>query len=133
MSDRAFSRRDFLATLGVAGAAGAVLTACGGTTDQPAPQSATDREPMPADPGAPRADGAGDVVASECPGYDNLSQDQRNIRQTLNYQDVSPQSGQYCDNCRFLVEDAALSPCIGCQLFEGPVAPRGWCSSWAAL
>lgn len=122
MSDRSVSRRDFLMRLGVAGAAGAVLTSC--RTDDRAATA----------PGAQGQAATGDqIVAAECPGYDQISEDQLSVRRTLNYQDVTPQAGQYCHNCRFLVDAPQYDPCIGCQLFEGPVAPEGWCSSWAAM
>jgi hypothetical protein len=129
MSDRNVSRRDFLLRVGVAGAAGTVLAACGGRSpDRPADQTPAAGAPTPGVAGPD--DG---IVAAQCPGYNDLSQDQLAVRRTLNYVDVTPQQGQYCNNCRFLVEGPEYGECIGCQLFAGPVAPRGWCSSWAAL
>jgi hypothetical protein len=140
MSERPFSRRDFLLSIGVAGAATAALSACGDGRDTPPP--ATDAPgtvgPGATAPGATTpgtatpADGAG-LTAAECSGYAELTEDDHTIRRTLNYVDVSPREGQYCNNCRFLIESAEYNPCLGCQLFAGPVAPRGWCSSWVAL
>ncbi len=125
MPDRNYTRRDFLLSLGVAGAAGAALSACGNGDTPPATTPdvppATEQRPTP----------TGDIVASECPGYENLSESELAIRNTLNYTDVTPEPGQYCHNCRFIAE-GDYGDCIGCQLFPGPVAPEGWCSSWAA-
>lgn len=130
MSDRPYSRRGFLLSLGVAGAAGAALTACGGRTDTAPGTQTTDPSPATTAPGG--AAGQEGMVAAECPTYDQLSQEQLSVRNTLNYVDESPQSGQYCYNCRFKIESDEYGPCLGCQLFAGPVATDGWCSSWAA-
>lgn len=123
MSDRNFSRRHFLMTIGVAGAIAPVLTGC--PDEQPA-QPAEPRDPA-------AAPGEADVVAAECPGYDQLTDSDLAVRRTLNYVDQTPRPGEYCNNCRFLIEGDQWGECIGCQLFEGPVAPLGWCSSWAPL
>ena len=45
---------------------------------------------------------------------------------------ASPNPQQLCSNCRFYNVPAGGSPCGGCQLFQGPVAPEGYCTSWAA-
>jgi hypothetical protein len=131
MSDRPYSRRGFLLSLGVAGAASAALTACGGRTDTAPGTQTTQPAPATTAPGAPA--GSEGVVAAECPGYADLSEEQISVRRTLNYVDQSPQAGQYCYNCRFVIENGEYGNCQGCQLFAGPVAPQGWCSSWAAM
>ena len=77
--------------------------------------------------------GGGDVTAASCPGYSALTPEQQAARTALEYVDVTPVPGQRCDNCRFYnVPTGATSPCGGCQLFRGPVAPAGHCRSWAA-
>jgi hypothetical protein len=125
MSDRSFSRRDFLLTIGAAGAASAALAGC-----EPAAPPAD--QPPTAETMPPTAEPTNGVVAAECPGYDQLSDADLSVRRTLNYADVTPEPGQYCHNCRFKIEGDEWGECIGCQLFPGPVAPEGWCSSWAA-
>lgn len=74
----------------------------------------------------------GAVTAASCPGYDALTPQDRQMREALNYVDVSPNPAQLCTNCQFYVPEEGGSRCGGCTLFAGPVAPGGWCSSWAA-
>lgn len=76
--------------------------------------------------------GGGDVTAASCEGYDALTEQDLQTRAALNYVDASPNPAQLCTNCRFYNRPEGGSPCGGCQLFAGPVAPSGWCSSWAA-
>lgn len=121
MADRSYTRRGFLLTLGAAGAA-AGLAACGGRTD-------TTPTTQPAD----QIEGRAGIVAAECPGYDQLTEDDLSVRRTLNYVDQTPVAGQYCYNCRFVIDNGQWGECQGCQLFAGPVAPEGWCSSWASM
>src|SRR5690606_41079012 len=113
-----FTRRAFLARLVALGAgAPAVLAACGGGND----------------PGAPPA-----VDAATCRGYDPET---ASLRRTLGYTDASPVSGQYCNNCRFYTPPASAGDrCGGCPLIPGvgggapgPVAPDGYCRSWAPV
>ncbi|MFN3595993.1 MAG: high-potential iron-sulfur protein [Rubricoccaceae bacterium] len=104
-SRRAFVRR--LAGLGALVVGGpALLTACGGGDDA--------------------------ITAASCPGYDALTPQDRQMREALNYVDASPNPAQLCTNCQFYVPEEGGSRCGGCTLFAGPVAPGGWCSSWAA-
>ena len=106
------SRRRFLATTaGALGTAG--LAACGG---EPAVDSAA------------------------CAGYDGLSEGELAKRAALEYVDDSPKMGLKCSNCSVYIVPAeyranlkaAASPCGGCKLFAGPVAPGGWCTGWVS-
>ncbi|MEL6616379.1 MAG: high-potential iron-sulfur protein [Bacteroidota bacterium] len=104
------SRRQFLSRVAVAGAAlsaPAVLAACGGG-------------------GAPS-------IASACDGYADLSPEEIQVRQNLNYVDVTPNTAQNCANCIQYIPPASESPCAGCKLFAGPVLANGYCSVWAAM
>lgn len=118
-SKRSLSRRDFLGRFAVLGAAGlgasSLFAACGGG-EQPAQ--------------TPVGDG---VVAAQCEGYDALTEQDLQTRQALSYVDASPNPQQLCSNCRFYNRPEGGSPCGGCQLFAGPVAPEGYCTSWAAM
>ncbi len=104
MSD-SVSRRRFLASAGAVLGVGPMLAACGG---------------------------GGNVQASSCEGYTALDGAALQQRASLNYVDNSVTPGQLCSNCRFYNLPEADSPCGGCQLFPGPVAPGGWCKSWVA-
>lgn len=98
-----FSRRQFLVTAGAALGATSLLSACGGP-----------------------------VVASECAGYDTLTEAQLRQREALGYVDQTPRAAQVCSNCKFYNAPEGSAACGGCQLFPGPVAPQGWCSGWVA-
>ena len=126
----AYSRRAFLgrtATLGAIVGLPSLLTACGGGDENEAPGAETTDE-------APDASvAAGDVQASECEGYDALTEQDLQTRQTLGYVDNSPDPAKLCNNCQFYNQPEGGSPCGGCQLFQGPVAPEGYCNSWVAM
>ena len=114
------SRRSFLGRALVLGAAGlggpVLLAACGGSNGD-------------------SAGGGGEaevVEASSCEGADALDASSLRMRDALNYVDASPQESRYCSNCRFYTQPQDGSPCGGCQLFQGPVSPGGWCQSWTA-
>ena len=97
------SRREFLVSVGAALGASAVAAACSSPVD-----------------------------SSSCEGYDALTPDQLATRTALDYVDESPRIGVKCTNCRFWLDGPDGSACGGCSLFAGPVAPGGYCSSWAA-
>ncbi len=106
MSD-SVSRRRFLASAGAVLGVGPILAACGG--------------------------GGGNVTAASCQGYAELGGAELQQRASLNYVDNSPRPAELCSNCRFYNAPEGGSPCGGCQLFPGPVAPDGWCKSWVAV
>lgn len=106
MSD-SVSRRRFLVSAGAVLGVGPVLAACGGGDDT--------------------------VAASECAGYGDLTAQDLQNREALQYVDVSPNAAQVCSNCRLYNQPQGGSPCGGCQLFAGPVTPGGWCASWQAM
>jgi hypothetical protein len=104
-----------------------VLAACGGG-EQEAQETPAGTETESAPTG-----GDDQIVAAECEGYDALTEQDLQMRETLQYVDESPNPEELCSNCRFYNEPPAGEACGGCQLFKGPVAPDGWCSSWAAM
>lgn len=125
MPDSTVSRRDFLrraSLLGVVAASGStLLSACGGGD-------------APAEGGAAAGGAEYPVVdASTCQGYDALTETDRNARQGLGYVDASPEAGKYCGNCILKKAYDQDTNCIGCQLFQGPVSPGGWCNSYAPM
>lgn len=73
------------------------------------------------------------VAAATCEGYDALTPQDLQTRAALGYVDASPKPAELCTNCRLYNAPAGGSACGGCQLFQGPVAPLGWCTSWAPI
>lgn len=79
---------------------------------------------------APLASACADpVAAATCDGYGALTPEDLASRAALQYVDQSPKPSELCTNCRLYSAPAGGSPCGGCQLFKGPVAPLGWCAS----
>lgn len=107
---KSFTRRDFVKSLSIFGVAGlgasSVLTACGGDSEQAAD------------------DPCGDVSG--------LTEQEIQTREMFQYVAETPNPEERCDNCEFWQPDDFESPCGGCTLFKGPVAPAGWCNSWVA-
>lgn len=130
MSRRRVSRRDFLVTLGMAGV-GALVGACKPERPPREPEDPSPEQPPPVH-APPAAEEAPRLVAADCPGHAELTEDELATRRGLQYTDRSPEPGQFCRNCMFRSDVARYAPCIGCQLFAGPVAPEGWCAAWAA-
>lgn len=127
MSKKELSRRDFLLKTTAFGAVAlgstAIISACGGGQEQPQTEAPA-AEPAPAPEAAPMADaGCGDVSG--------LTDSEVQMRQTLQYVDVSPKPDQLCSNCQLYVEATGGASCGGCQIIKGPIAPGGYCTSWA--
>jgi hypothetical protein len=67
-----------------------------------------------------------------CSDLTGLDDTQKTTRQTLQYVEASPHGeAKMCANCRFYT--AAQRGCGSCQLVAGPINPKGYCNSWAAL
>ena len=64
-----------------------------------------------------------------CP-TDDLSEQQVQAREALQYTDNSPKEGQYCDNCQYWLPAGSPQECGGCSIVPGPIHPQGWCSAW---
>lgn len=108
-------RREFFARAAALGAAAvgasALLSACekkggstGGATTAPAP------------------------VAKACDDVSHANPTEAKQREALAYVSKSTNAEQNCANC---VHFKAGSPCGGCAMNLGPVAPEGWCKVWA--
>ena len=54
------------------------------------------------------------------------------MRTQLQYVDETADPAKRCDNCALYVAPIEGSPCGGCQLIKGPIAPEAYCLSWAA-
>ena len=123
-----YSRRAFIGrtvTLGALVGLPGLLTACGGEDDAEVPGAETIDESPDASAASPD-----DILASECEGYDALTEQDLQTRETLGYVDNTPDPEKLCTNCQFYNQPEAGASCGGCQLFQGPVAPDGYCNSW---
>lgn len=115
VSRRAFLQR--LSVLGLAGAGGgALLSACGGGSEQDDASTTADT----------------DVSCDDLSGLTDAQREQRRqVVESLNYVEASPNENQTCANCALYTPPTGDEPCGGCQLFPGPVNPNGYCTSWA--
>lgn len=119
MSDQMqkLDRREFFARAAALGAAAvgasALLSACekkgggaagGGAAPAPAP------------------------VAKACDDVSHAKPAEAKQRETLGYVSKTAKPEQNCANC---VHYKPGSPCGGCAMNLGPVAPEGWCKVWA--
>lgn len=124
MEIKAHSRRDFLKRVSAAGAlglgAGTVLTACGGgESAEPAAEAPAAEAPA----AAPAAEGCMDVSG--------LTEQEVAMRNSLQYVDVTPDPEKNCLNCSLWLPQEEGAACGGCNLLKGPIAPNGYCISWA--
>lgn len=118
------NRKDFFKKMGVLGlgafSVSSIVTACAGG-EQKAPETA---EAAP-EPMAPKM-----ADADPCSDISGLTEAEKNGRSALGYIAKTETEGQNCTNCNFWVAQEGDSPCGGCQLMKGPIAPEGWCKSW---
>jgi hypothetical protein len=118
------SRKEFLQQCALMGAVvvggGTLMAGCGGGGDK-------------ADTGsASQSGGATSSAADPCGDLTGLTDADKQMRTTLKYVAVSTDANKNCLNCKFYQADQHGEACGGCQLFKGPVAPKGNCSSWFA-
>ncbi len=114
VSRRAFLQRiSAMSALGVG--AGTLLSACGGEKT-----SGEAAETQSAQTGG------------QCTDLTGLTEAEIQARQTLGYVDESPYPEKLCNNCQFWIVPEGGAYCGGCQILKGPVAPEGYCNSWAA-
>lgn len=122
------SRREFLAVatgLGVI-AGSALLAGCGGKKEEGGEKKAAGGEKKAA--GAEKKAAA---AGNACDDVSKLSDAEKTMRTSLKYTSKSPNPEQICKNCVLYQPAAAGAPCGGCSVVKGPIAPEGWCSSWA--
>lgn len=68
-----------------------------------------------------------------CSDVSGLSAEDQQLRNnmvnSLQYVEKTPMADKDCENCQFFTGSA---PCGGCTLIKGPIAAKGYCTSWAA-
>jgi hypothetical protein len=68
----------------------------------------------------------------ECTDISALDAADRQLRESLEYQDQSPLGkDKSCQSCEFF-KPAGRNECGSCTLIQGPINPAGYCNSWAA-
>jgi hypothetical protein len=126
MSTNDLSRRDFLLRFTAVGAVGvgsaAVLSACGGGGEGQAQAPA-------AAPSAPET--TAPASAGACGDLSGLTEQEVAMRPQLQYVAETPDASKPCDTCALYITPAAGAACGGCNLIKGPIAPKGYCVSWA--
>jgi hypothetical protein len=60
----------------------------------------------------------------------SLSEADRTARNVLKYVDTSTEANKTCSNC-LQFQPAGDNQCGTCKVVKGPVAPTGYCSTWA--
>jgi hypothetical protein len=61
-----------------------------------------------------------------------LSDAENRQRRLDNYTEKSPDPRETCSGCGFFTAGVKAAACGKCQLFNGPVNPRGKCDDWTA-
>lgn len=125
------SRRDFLQRLSALGFAGlgggALLSACGGG----------DSGDGGASEGTGASDAGGQTASLQCNDLSGLTEQEKQSRrqmvQSLQYVEESPNPDQLCSNCNFWQPPSGDDPCGGCTLIKGPIHPDGYCTSWVKM
>ena len=118
------NRRRALQVIGMGvSAMGGLLATAGCKSEAPPPAAKPVEKPVekPAEP-----------AAAGCPGQEAIDEGSQNLRKALQYVEVSPQAGKACTGCAQF-EAGKYQTCGGCKLFAGPVAPAGYCLSFAPL
>lgn len=73
---------------------------------------------------------ASSAVTGGCVDPDGLSSAAVNLRESLNYEDVSSVANQTCAGCAFFTADDS-GQCGNCQILQGTVNATGYCTSWS--
>jgi hypothetical protein len=113
-SDR--TRRQFLKTLALVGACGAISRCAErGPSSEEIAEMARAYDP-----------------ALRCDDTTGLWPAEIATRQDNEYVDVSGEVDEHCFLCDNFLEPAVAGACGTCRTVKGPIHPLGWCLSWTA-
>ena len=56
----------------------------------------------------------------------------QSLREALNYTDEAPDPAHPCKDCGFFTAAEGTPACGHCEIFNGPVSPKGHCESFGA-
>ncbi len=68
-----------------------------------------------------------------CSDLSGVTEADIKAREGLGYVAQSPQTHQYCNNCKHWLPPQNDNPCGNCLLFKGPVHPEGYCTYWETV
>jgi hypothetical protein len=115
------TRRLFLRLAGLVGlGATAGLAACGGDAGESSQAKQT----------IDRAKAAAQDAA-RCTDLSELTEAQKQLRDSFGYVDLSDDPDLVCIGCEFWTEPPYGGVCGGCTLMAGPIHPQGFCDSYA--
>ncbi len=113
------SRRAFLQRMSFAAAAGSLVASCRSETADETGAAAVNLPP-------------GEEADFSCADVSNLTEEQIETRESLQYVDDSPHDDMRCNNCELFEPPGADEPCGRCQVVPGPIHPQGYCTAWVA-
>ena len=119
MTDKVLSRREFFQRAVALGVMAGVTVAC----DTPKRQTVSAQSPPV--PGGEKAKPAAPV----CNDQVGLDEAAKRTRLTFKYVSKTADPAKSCDNCQLY---KVGSPCGGCTIVKGSIAPKGYCTAWAA-
>lgn len=117
----ALNRRIFLRLAGLLGLGAALgSAACGGDSAESSQAKQT----------IDRAKAAA-ADAARCTDLSDLTDDQRALRDSFGYVDLSDDPDLECLGCEFWTAAPFGGLCGGCTLMAGPIHPKGTCDSYS--
>jgi hypothetical protein len=57
--------------------------------------------------------------------------DAKGTKAQFKYQST-PSGGHQCSGCKFFTKGSSATANGTCQLIDGSISPKGWCTAWAA-
>lgn len=66
-----------------------------------------------------------------CADPNSLSMSENSLRKASHYVEEAPDPTKNCTGCGFMKLGETPTACAKCEIFQGPVNPRGHCDSWA--
>ncbi|MEL6178713.1 MAG: high-potential iron-sulfur protein [Myxococcota bacterium] len=125
------SRREALQILAQAGVlavgGGALLSACKSEDKKPETKAPAAGGEGKSEAKKPAAGGGG-----ACNDLAGLSDADKATRTNYKYVANSPEAAKNCANCALYQAPKDGAACGGCTLVKGPIAPKGYCTLWAA-
>ena len=67
-----------------------------------------------------------------CADPELLSTGEKHMRGTLEYAENTSNAAEQCDGCQFFSTRGGEGDCGFCEILDGDVNRRGYCTSWAA-